>query len=453
MAVFVLDKRKQPLMPCSERQARVLLKEGRAVVVRVYPFMIRLKDRIGGAVQPVRVKIDPGSKVTGMAVVRDVDPGDGEAGEAERGAVVLKLLELEHRGAQISEQLTARRAFRHRRRGANLPYRPPRFDNRSRPQGWLPPSLQHRVDTVISWVKRLCRWVPVTGISMELVRFDMQALVNPDIEGVQYQHGTLAGCEVREYLLEKHGHCCAYCDARDVPLNIEHVIPLARGGTDRLSNLVIACVRCNQAKGVLLIEDYLRNDPERLARILGELQTPLKDAAAVNATRQALWRQLSQTGLPVETASGGRTQWNRSRLGIPKTHALDAACVGRVATVERWQAPTLTIKATGRGAYCRTRLTADGFPRGYLMRQKDVHGFRTGDMVRARVPRGRHRGTHVGRVAVRASGSFNIRTARGLVQGIAARHCQLVQRADGYGYQERRFLPGLTTGVSAPGRR
>jgi hypothetical protein len=102
--------------------------------------------------------------------------------------------------------------------------------------------------------------------------------------------------------------------------------------------------------------------------------------------------------------------------------------------VEGWNVPTLPIKATGRGSYKRTRLTKHGFPRGYLMRQKQVKGFQTGDMVRAIVPTGTKAGTWLGRVAVRKTGSFNIQTLGGAIQGVSYRHCTLTQRADGYGH-------------------
>ena len=109
--------------------------------------------------------------------------------------------------------------------------------------------------------------------------------------------------------------------------------------------------------------------------ILAQAKRPLKDAAAVNATRWALVNAFRSTGLAVETGSGGWTQWNRLTLVIPKTHALDAACVGDIDSVSGWQRPTLTIKATGRGSYQRTRLDAFGFPRGYLMKNKSVKGL------------------------------------------------------------------------------
>lgn len=412
-------------MPCSEKRARLLIERGRAVVVRRYPFTIRLNDRVGGDTQPLRLKLDPGSRVSGLALARE-----GEAGTQ----AVLWLAELRHRGGQIRDALTQRRAFRRRRRGANLRYRAPRFDNRTRPAGWLAPSLQHRVDTTIAWVDRLRRLAPVHAISQEQVRFDTHLLHNPEVSGVAYQQGELAGYEVREYLLEKWGRRCAYCDAGDVPLEVEHIVARSRGGSDRVGNLALACTDCNQAKGAQPLSVFLADKPDRLVRIEAVAKNPLHDAAAVNSTRWALYRALCSTGLPVETGTGGRTKWNRVRLDIPKTHALDAACVGTVESVQGWRMPVLSIDATGRGSYKRTRLNRFGFPRGYLMQHKAVKGFRTGDIVRAEVPKGKKAGMYTGRVAVRASGSFNVRTARRLVQGVSHRHCTLIQRADGYAY-------------------
>jgi 5-methylcytosine-specific restriction endonuclease McrA len=400
------------------------------------PFTIRLIDREQeeSVLQPVRLKLDPGSKATGVALVREAEDVDPDTGEVRRGAHVLFLAELAHRGHSIRDALTQRRAFRRRRRSANLRYRAARFNNRRRPKGWLPPSLQHRVDTVMSWTRRVCRWAPVSALSQELVRFDTQALQNPEISGAEYQQGTLAGYEVREYLLEKWGRKCAYCDARDVPLEIDHIHPRSRGGSDRVSNLTLACRACNQRKGTQGIKDFLAKDPKRLARIEAKRKAPLRDAAAVNSTRWALFHRFKGTTLPVEVGTGGRTKWNRARLNIPKAHALDAACVGEVRSVTNWRVPTLVIKATGRGSYQRTQLTKHGFPRGYLTRSKSAFGFQTGDLVRAVVTTGKKVGTYLGRVAIRASGSFNIQSATGLVQGIHHRFCTLLQRADGYGY-------------------
>ncbi|MGP8288590.1 RNA-guided endonuclease IscB [Halomonas sp. AOP7-C1-8] len=444
MAVFVRDKHKRPLMPCSEKRARLLLARGRAVVHKRYPFTIRLKDRVGGDTQPLRLGIDPGSKTTGLALMRETDSTESDGPQRH----VLCLFDLVHRGYQIKKSLEQRRGFRRRRRSKNLRYRAPRFNNRTKPKGWLAPSLQHRVDTVMAWVERLSKLAPVTAISQELVRFDTQKLDNPEISGVEYQQGTLLGYEVREYLLAKWGRECAYCGTGDTPLEIEHVVPRSRGGSNRVSNLTLSCHPCNQAKGSLPLADFFSRDKglrkrlkanglsadARLERVQRQLKQPLRDASAVNATRWALFNALKTTGLPVAVASGGRTKYNRQRLGIPKTHALDAACVGAFGWLHDWTASTLTIKCTGRGNYQRTRLTKYGFPRGYLMRQKQVRGFQTGDIVKAVVPSGKKAGTHTGRVAVRKTGSFNIQTDHGAVQGISHKHCTVIQRGDGYGY-------------------
>jgi hypothetical protein len=116
-----------------------------------------------------------------------------------------------------------------------------------------------------------------------------------------------------------------------------------------------------------------------------------------------------------------------------------------------WVVPSLAIKATGRGAYQRTRLNAYGFPRGYLTRKKRIKGFQTGDMVRAVVPTGKKAGVHTGRVAVRATGSFNIQTLTGVVQGVNAKYCTAISRADGYSYTQQKGAlssPCINAGVS-----
>ena len=457
MPVFVLDRKKTPLMPCSEKRARLLLERKQAVVHKMAPFTIRLKERVGGEIQPVRLKLDPGSKTTGISLVQEEDAVSPETGETKKTAHVLFLGELEHRGRRIRDRLSARRAFRRRRR-SKLRHRKPRFDNRTRPEGWLPPSLQHRVDTTMAWVNRLRLLAPVVAISQELVRFDLQKMENPEIEGREYQQGTLFGTEIREYLLEKWGRSCAYCSMENVPLEIDHIHPRSKGGSDRISNLTLSCRPCNQKKGNRDVKDFLAKKPDALKRLLARAKAPLRDATAVNATRWNLFERLKRTGLPVETGSGGRTKWNRTRLGIPKTHSLDAACVGEVDRVVGWTCPALSIRTTGRGSYQRTRLDAFGFPRGFLTRTKTHFGFATGDLVRAIVAKGKKTGTHLGRVAVRASGSFNIRTVSGIVQGLSHKVCRLVQRADGYGYslanpsisngKESAFLPGMNAEVS-----
>jgi len=442
MYVFVVDKSGNPLTPCRPKRARILLRSGRAVVHKRYPFTIRIKDRVGeeSVVKPVRVKIDPGSRYTGVAVV--LEDSDGK----QR---LIAGIEIEHRGKSIKEAMTKRAGYRRRRRSANTRYREPRFDNRTRPEGWLPPSLKHRVDTAISWVERLMKVAPVQGLSVESVRFDTQRLVNPEISGVEYQQGELLGYEVREYLLEKWGRKCTYCGAEGIPLEVEHIVPKSRGGSSRVSNLALACRKCNQEKGAKTAKEF--GFPE-LAK---HAQKPLRDAAAVNATRNALVKELASLGIPVETGSGGRTKYNRMRLGISKSHVFDALCVGKVDAVSVDTESLLHVKCSGRGRYARTLPNAYGFPRAYLPRQKQFFGFATGDMVRANVPKGKYRGTYTGRIAVRKSGYFTLACGKEKIT-VKWNACTVLQRADGYGYMhtkiQRRWnansSPTLEEGVS-----
>jgi 5-methylcytosine-specific restriction endonuclease McrA len=438
-AVFVLDKHGIPLQPTTPARARKLLKSGRAVVARHTPFVIRLRDRTAASSQVVGVEvgIDPGSKHTGIAVFTAL------AGE-RRGRYSVQL---DHRGAAIRKKLQQRAAYRRRRRTGNLRYRAPRFLNRTRPEGWLAPSLRHRLDATVSWVDRLVRWAPVRAVHLERVAFDTHAIsAGRLLEKAEYQHGTLAGTEVREYLLAKFGRACVYCGVTGVPLNIDHVHPRSRGGSDRVSNLVLACIPCNQAKGNREVREFA---PKWAAEILQRAKTPLKDAAAVQSTRWALWRELDAV-LPTHVASGGRTKWNRTRNHLPKTHTIDALCVGKLDTVTETVSTLLVAGCAGRGSYARTRTDKYGFARLRLPRQKQFFGFTTGDLARAVIPTGKYAGTHTGRVAVRTSGSFTIRTAHGTATA-RHNHFHMLQRADGYAYTTRKEGAAFPPGPPGPG--
>ena len=423
--VLVVDKHGKPLMPCHPARARQLLKKGRAVIYRRYPFTILIKDREvgddGEDVQPVRLKIDPGSKVTGLSLV----------GEFQRGKTVIWAAELHHRGQQIHNALTERRALRRSRRYRKTRYRAPRFLNRRRPEGWLPPSIMSRVCNVRTWVYRLQKFVPVTSLSMELVKFDTQKLMNPEIRGIEYQQGTLFGYEVREYLLEKFGRRCIYCDRENVPLEIDHVIPRSKGGSDRISNLVIACHDCNQAKGSRPLEEFLAHEPERVKRIKAELKTPLKDAAAVNTARWALFHLLKETGLELEVGTGGQTKRNRSVQEYPKAHWIDASCVGEsgeyVRLVPDMQVLKIFAKGHGRRQMCIT--TKYGFPRSHRLRTRSYLGFKTGDIVRAVIPKGKYEGVHVGRITIRHRPSFRLNGFN-----VHPKYLNLLYKNDGYEY-------------------
>jgi HNH endonuclease. len=290
------------------KRARLLLESGRAVIHKINPFVIRLKDieRKNVIVKPCRIKIDPGSKVTGIAILQEEK--------------VLFLIELYHKQG-IKKSLDDRRNHRRFRR-SKLRYRKPRFDNRKREEGWLPPSLEARVQQIINTVKKLAKYIPIDSISVEHVKFDTQLMQNPEISGIEYQQGELQGYEVREYLLEKWGRKCAYCGKENVPFEVEHIVPKSRGGTDRVSNLTIACHECNQKKGNMTAEEFGYPNIQKQAK------KPLKDAAMINATRWKTYNLLKEM-YPVECGTGALTKKNRIDRELPKEHYYDACCVGK----------------------------------------------------------------------------------------------------------------------------
>jgi 5-methylcytosine-specific restriction endonuclease McrA len=429
--VLVVDECRQPLDPVHPGRARFLLKAGHAAVLRRYPFTLILK-----AAGPqthsasLRLKIDPGAKTTGLAVVNDTT-----------GQVVWAA-ELAHRGEQVRERLTQRRACRHSRRQRHTRYRPARFANRRRREGWLPPSLESRIANMLTWAQRLRHSAPIGAIRLELVKFDTQLLQKAELSGVEYQQGELAGYEIREYLLEKWGRKCAYCGATDRPLQVEHIVLRVRHGSNRVSNLTLACKSCNEAKGSRTAEEF------GYPQIQAQAKQPLRDAAAVNTTRWALYHRLAALGLPLETGTGGRTKWNRTARNLPKTHWLDAACAGastpatlHIRSIARSIAP-LAIRAMGRHSRQMCRTNAAGFPDKAPKASSVVGGLRTGDTVRAVVPATSTKaGVYVGRIAIWASGYCNNTTAAGAVQCIHSRYCRPLHRGDGYSYTKGAALP------------
>jgi Restriction endonuclease len=422
--VFVLDTNRKPLAPTMPARARRLLNAGKAAVFRRVPFTIILKRAVELDPQPaIEFKVDPGSRTSGLALIGNFP---------KQGRVVLWAANLHHRGQAIKDRLKPRRSLRRSRRARKTRYRAPRFDNRTRPKGWLPPSLQSRVLNVASWFEKLLDRAQITECHIETVRFDTQALQYPEISGVEYQQGELAGHEVREYLLEKWQRKCAYCGKENVPLEIEHINPRSNGGSNRVSNLTLACHACNEKKSNRDVREFLEKKPDALKRILTHAKAPLKDAAAVNATRYAIGNAMRAIGLPTSFWSGGRTKHNRVKQGYAKDHWIDAACVGetgeRVCIPERLKA--LEIKATGWGRRQVVRTDRYGFPCARAGRVKRVHRFQTGDIVKLIQPSGKYAGEYIGRLSsIRSTGRF-------VLAGVTAsfKNYVLLQRGNGYAY-------------------
>ncbi len=311
VCVHVLNMRGKPLMPTSPVKARALLKKGKAKVVQINPFTIQLKYPTGENKQPIVFALDPGYKNVGFSAMTNKR-------ELISGEVVLR--------TDVSERITEKSMYRKGRRNRNTRYRETRFDNRGNKKGkkagWLVPSIQHKLDTYVRLVEKFDKILPITRINIETSPFDTQKMQNPEISGIEYQHGTLQGYEVKEYLLEKWGRKCAYCGKENVPFETEHIIPPSRGigGTDRVSNLTIACHDCNQDKDNMTAAEF--GHPE----VQIQAKKPLIAAAFMNIVRSRLVDMIKKE-FPqyyCESTYGYVTKYNRINLGLKKTHANDA---------------------------------------------------------------------------------------------------------------------------------
>jgi len=309
MKVFVLSHSGIPLMPTTPRRARIFLKTRRARVVTREPFTIQLCFETTTYTQPVMVGVDTGSHMVGIAAT------------ANREVVFQAEM---HLRTDISGKLMQRRQYRRTRRSRKTRYRATRWANRRRSSGWLPPSLRATADATVKAVRFVSKVLPIRQINVEVGSFDTQKMQNPEVSGVSYQQGQLAGYLLREYLLAKWQRQCAYCQTSGVPLQVEHLIPKSRGGSDRASNLVIACDPCNKRKGSQTAKEFGYSEIQAQARV------PLKAAAHVSSIKTAVVKLLAQQfGVErVAVRYGYETKYQRIQvLNLPKSHANDAVAI------------------------------------------------------------------------------------------------------------------------------
>ena len=399
--VPVLDRDGSPLMPTRPSRARRLMRQGR--VVKHWTkgtFCIRMlgldADDENIEVDGVELNIDPGAGATGLAVTSETP--DGRRAHA--------LIELRHRGSRIRNRMDRRRSLRRNRRG-RLRNRQPRFDNRTRPEGWLAPSLATRLVNTETRVRRLASIFPVNFVRVETARFDMQLMQDQDISGAEYQRGELAGWQLRSYIFHRDGAKCAYCgNAKAERYELDHIVPRSRGGANRVSNLVVSCHDCNVEKGNLSAEEFLATRPTRLAAIRAIRRAPLAGATQMNIIVPELLRRLEAMGLPTAEYDAYTTSWTRKGLDIPKTPVNDALCVGAPETLSYLPERKTVVRSTGHGdrqmlrpsdrhgnprgrgyrAYCglpRQQQGYTGCP-GHRSRRKQLRGIASGDLVRLR---------------------------------------------------------------------
>ena len=453
--VLVLDTNRQPLAPCQPARARELLKSGKAAVFRKFPFTIILKKEVpkDQIDKNIEIKIDPGSKTTGIAIVS----------HGKLYSIVKFAMNLRHRGSEIKNDILKRRSVRRSRRNRKTRYRAARFNNRTKPAGWLAPSVMHRVLTISTWISKLMRLCSISISSVELVKFDIQKMENPEISGVEYQQGTLAGVELREYMIYKYNHECQYCkgQSNDQILEIDHIHPRSMGGSNRINNLILSCRKCNQLKSNLLLNEWLlsiynnrlinkkykesllSNIPNVIKR---KSPKSFKDTAVVNAIRYRLGDILSKI-TKFQYYLSWMTKYNRTRLKYPKDHWIDAACLG---TSDVYISPKITplyVYCKGHNNRQMVKMNKHGFPRTKTKTSSKAFGFKTGDMVKAVIPDGKYSGIHFGRIAVRKTGRFDIRTKKQLIN-TNYENLKLIHRADGYQYSYEEIDP-LPTHVIA----
>lgn len=318
MLVFVLNKHGKPLMPCKPSKARKLLKQGKAKVVKKEPFTIQLLYGSSGYKQKCIIGIDTGSKNIGIAVT------------TEDGRVIYKAqVELRQ---DIKENIETRRRLRRARRNRKTRYRKLRFNNRKKPKGWLPPSIRARIEVHYNLIKRLAQIIPVSEIKVEVAKFDVQAILNPNIHGKEYQKGRMHGFDsVKEYVKTRDGFACHYARLRpDIPcsgkLTVDHIIPRSGGGTDNPTNLVCCCEAHNIAKRNMSYKQFTGKQPPKIE--------DFRSTVFMNVLRDYLVPKLEEIA-PVEYTFGLYARRTRREWGFEKSHINDAIAIAGIKP--RWQ--------------------------------------------------------------------------------------------------------------------
>ena len=364
MKVFVLSQEGKPLMPTTPRRARVWLKAKHARLVRQDPFTIRLRFATKAHVQATKVGVDTGSKDVGIAAIAN-------------GEVVFQAEA--HLRDDITGNMTQRRQFRRNRRARKTRYREARYDNRRRPDGWLPPSLHSKAEATIKAVRFMASFLPVGRITVEVGRFDTQKMQNPAIAHLEYQQGELQGYFLREYVLAKWQRTCAYCEAREVPLELEHIVPRSRGGSNRASNLTLACHACNRRKGQQTAAEFGFPDVQAKARV------PLKDAAHVSSLKSRVVQDLQAVfgESQVSITYGYETTYKRLQvLDLPKSHTNDAVAIAcEISEVVKPLEMVHQIRCLARGHY--QRFNGLHSEHKYWAPRK-VRGFKLYELVKAK---------------------------------------------------------------------
>lgn len=311
MLVFVINTHGEALMPCSQKKARILLKEKKAKIIKYEPFTIQLVYGSSGYKQPIEVGVDLGAKTAGVAIT------------SEGNVLVKGELELRQ---DVKENMTRRRTYRRSRRNRKTRYRQARFNNRKRDKGWLPPSIQSRIDNTFRWIDTFKVLLPNPTLHIEVGKFDVHKMINPDIQGVDYQKGQTYGYhDVRYFVFARDNYTCQLCKQRNKILNTHHIIFTSHGGSDRADNLISLCTDChvneNHRPGAILWQWMVE----------GKKLPSYKEGPFMNSFRRRVFTKYPDAHITY----GSLTTPHRKVLGLDKTHYNDAIAATGIAHIKR----------------------------------------------------------------------------------------------------------------------
>lgn len=297
-------------MPCSQRKARLLLKQGKAKIVGYKPFTIQLTYATGEAKQEIHVGIDEGARHIGIAIT-------SQNKVLAKGEVELR--------QDVHSLLTTRAMYRRDRRNRKTRYRKPIFLNRKRKDGWLPPSIEGKLNANFFWIDKFCSLVPNPKLRIEVGKFDVAKMINPEIQGVDYQHGQAYGYhDVRYYVFARDEYTCQVCKKKGKILHTHHIIYRSEGGTDRADNLITVCSDChtseNHKQGGILWKWMKEHKKVK----------QYKEATFMNILRVRTYKKYPNAIITY----GSITTPKRKELGLEKTHYNDAIAITGIASIK-----------------------------------------------------------------------------------------------------------------------
>jgi len=208
-----------------------------------------------------------------------------------------------------------RASYRRTRRTRKTRYRQPRFDNRTRPEGWLPPSLKSKAESTVRAVRAIAKMLSVTKVRVEICKFDTQKLQNPEISGEEYQRGKLYQFHnIRNYVFVRDSHTCKICKKQGGILETHHIISKSKGGSDRPDNLVTLHEQCHKDFHAGLVQKAFKKPKQ------------YREASQVTVLKNHIIKELRKT-FDVEVTFGNITKVDRKRLQLEKTHFNDAIAI------------------------------------------------------------------------------------------------------------------------------